>query len=465
MPGAALPSAAGGIASADFAVPAVREPVVPAPRPRRWWIAVLAVVLAAALVAGTWVAASRFQSPAQREAAAQPPPAQPVVVDATRGDLVNRTTMMATAALDNPRTVPLPATQGTAVVTAAGATAGGSLASGSVVTWVNGRPVLALRGPFPLYRDIGPGDEGDDVRLLQQALADLGYGIDPDGQFGAYTAQCVDDLYQSVGSTAPTRQVAATATGRASSDAPAAAGASSTAPSAAPSAAAPGTDPAGSSSGSGTAAGSAGTAGSPSSTTPKTETYVSAAEILVLPALPARVAAVPAVGTVLSADTATIGLSDSGIGLSGKVPGDVAYKLAVGATGTAQVGDRTIPVRVSEIREPSAASAADGQGDAASQGDPSQSTVVFAHVEGDLPADWVGNTQILVTLDLTAPIADAVLVPQRAIANDATGANSALVRQPDGSFVQTPVQVQGCVGGMCALAGDDLDGATVRVDG
>jgi peptidoglycan hydrolase-like protein with peptidoglycan-binding domain len=395
------------------------------------------------------MAASRFQSPAQREAAALPPAAQPVVVQVARGDLDNRATMMATAAPDDPRTQALPAFDGAAVVTGAGVPVGGTLTSGSVATWVNGRPVIALRGPFPFYRDIGEGDSGEDVRMLQQALADLGYGISPDGDFGAHTAQRVRDLYASVGSQAPERSVEEEAPTDAS-------GAGSPA------------DNASGSSGTGTP-----TAGTPSSSsttprarTPRTQIYVPASEVAVLSSLPARVGATPSVGTVLGADNATLTLTGDGLSLTGKVPGDVAARLSTGTTGTAQAGDQPVPVRVEKVVGPAEATSSSESGSQDAGTDPSQSVVVFAPVQGALPAEWAGNEQVLVTLDLSAPVTDALLVPQRAVATDASGGTSVLLRQPDGSFTQTPVDVRSCVGGTCALAEATgvSEGATLRVD-
>jgi peptidoglycan hydrolase-like protein with peptidoglycan-binding domain len=55
---------------------------------------------------------------------------------------------------------------------------------------VDGRPVIAVRGDRPFWRDLGPGiDDGPDVRQLEQALADLGFGanLTIDDEFTAVT--------------------------------------------------------------------------------------------------------------------------------------------------------------------------------------------------------------------------------------------------------------------------------------
>ena len=40
---------------------------------------------------------------------------------------------------------------------------------------VSGRPVLVLEGSVPMYRTLGPGASGDDVKQLKQALSRLGF--------------------------------------------------------------------------------------------------------------------------------------------------------------------------------------------------------------------------------------------------------------------------------------------------
>ena len=166
------------------------------------WAALLAG--AALIAAGTWVVALRFQSPAQREAAASPPPAGPVTVQVTRGDLTEQTTVLATAARSEAVSVAVPApAEGRGVVTRSGAIVGGSVSSGGAVLWVNSRPVIALAGQFALYRDLYLGARGDDVRMVQQALADLGYDVGVDGELGAGTADAVRDLYRSLDAQAP----------------------------------------------------------------------------------------------------------------------------------------------------------------------------------------------------------------------------------------------------------------------
>ena len=420
-------------------------------RGRRVWGIVGAVILAIALVAGTWAAASRFQSPAQRDAAASAPPPQPVVVAVERGDLVERTTVMSQAVAEGATDIPLPLSSGVSVVTRQGVDAGGQLASGGVAAWVNDRPVIALRGSFPLFRDVGPGDTGDDVRLVQQALADLGYGIAVDGDFGSFTAECVKDLYRGLGAEAPTREVTEVASGEATGSAGPDAGSDA------------GESPSSSEKEAATQTPDAAAQGS---STPKTEVYVRASEVLVLGNLPARVVSVPGVGTTLTADNATLRVAGSGVSLTASVPGTVAARLTESTTGSAEVDGTALDVRVGSVK---AASQDGGQAGAADSGQAApttDSTVEFVPTTGTVPAEWAGREDVLITVDLSEPVLDTLLVPQRAIATDASGAAAVLVEQADGSFAQVAVTQRSCVGGMCAVEdADGLDeGANVRVD-
>ena len=65
---------------------------------------------------------------------------------------------------------------------------------------VAGRPVIALPGETPAYRDLRPGAVGDDVAQLQWGLNELGYSLpEVDGVFGEGTKQAVTRFYQDRG--------------------------------------------------------------------------------------------------------------------------------------------------------------------------------------------------------------------------------------------------------------------------
>lgn len=315
-----------------------------------------------------------------------------------------------------------------------------------MAAWVNDRPVIALRGSFPLYRDLGEGDTGNDVAVLQQALADLGYGIQPDGVFGHGTARALGELYKAEGSSAPTRPVDDALPAPAASVEPSAGASAGTTP-------APAASPA---------------------ATPRTEIYLPLSEVLVLPSLPVAVDKVPGVGTVLTPENATLATSDGGLTLTASLTGPVAVRLTPGMTGTAQLGDASVPVTVSTAA-PKADAAASGGAGADATADPAAAaasaavSVTLTAPGTKLPEEWEGRTDVLITLDLTKPLTGVLLVPGRAVATAADGSSTVLASEADGTLRQVAVTELSCVSGTCALGepkgGTGVsEGTQVRVD-
>lgn len=70
-----------------------------------------------------------------------------------------------------------------------------------MIAEVSGRPVFVLPGTIPAYRDMQPGQSGDDIAQLQNVLKGLGIstGGDAKGVFGAGTKTAVGRLYQQLG--------------------------------------------------------------------------------------------------------------------------------------------------------------------------------------------------------------------------------------------------------------------------
>ena len=54
-------------------------------------------------------------------------------------------------------------------------------------------------GPIVTERTLRSGDEGEDVRIMQQALVKKGYTVTVDGKFGSSTEQAVRDFQQKSG--------------------------------------------------------------------------------------------------------------------------------------------------------------------------------------------------------------------------------------------------------------------------
>ncbi|MFE6838379.1 peptidoglycan-binding protein [Streptomyces sp. NPDC057705] len=169
------------------------------------------------VVAGTVVltgvgagAATVLKSPAQVAAETAPPPADvltaPVEKRVLSASLVTRGKVAASQRIDVLSAGLSGADTIRAVVTKVKVKPGDTVKPGSVLVEVAGRPVLALRGSLPAYRNLTAGAVGQDVVQLQQALAALGHrrGTDPSGTFGPGTQQAVKSLYESAGYTAPT---------------------------------------------------------------------------------------------------------------------------------------------------------------------------------------------------------------------------------------------------------------------
>ncbi len=167
-------------------------------RRRRAVLAVLGLVLVVGGTAAAWYVAAGARTPGQRAAEAAPPPRSVITAKVTAGELVDSVTLPGVFGRANTVPVRGPATvaAGRPVVTKLPVAVGDSVANGMLIAEVSGRPLLALTGAFPAYRDIGEGDTGPDVAQLQGALKPK-YKTPLTGEFDARTAADVRKLYQS----------------------------------------------------------------------------------------------------------------------------------------------------------------------------------------------------------------------------------------------------------------------------
>ncbi|MEV3990212.1 peptidoglycan-binding protein [Streptomyces sp. NPDC049837] len=167
----------------------------------------LAVLAASACVvagAALWTS-TMVKSPAQAAAEAGPPPPDVLTAPVERRVLsdtvVTRGTVSASQTLDIAPAGAATEGAGNPVVTKLMVRSGDTFPAGRTLLEVSGRPVFALRGSLPVYRDLKPGSHGDDVRQLQSALRDLGHdtGADTSGRYGPGTKRAVAALYESLG--------------------------------------------------------------------------------------------------------------------------------------------------------------------------------------------------------------------------------------------------------------------------
>jgi len=159
-------------------------------------VTLAAVVL---LAIGGWLAARQIKSPAQVAAEAAPPNPSLISVPVERRALASEVIVRGTVRYGKPQEVTLPTSglkSSTQVVSRA-PHADSRLRDGAVGLTVSGRPVFVLRGETPMHRDLGPGDSGEDVRQLEQALARLGHAPGAvDGRYDGATAAAVAQLYR-----------------------------------------------------------------------------------------------------------------------------------------------------------------------------------------------------------------------------------------------------------------------------
>lgn len=413
---------------------------------KRWIALAVALLLVGA---GTWVVASRVESPNQVAARAKPPAPDPVVAELARGYLNGPLSMSATAQYQQTTSItPPPALTG--VVTSVEAQVGAQLGSGSVLLRCNGRPVFVLTGAFALYRDIQPGDTGDDVAAVQAGLVAAGYstGRDRTGVYGRGTQSAVRAMYKAAGYKAPETAPAAPA-GTAAA-APGGGGSPADTTASPPSAAegtgtGSSTDTTGEGMTSGTPTAPASTSSAPPAATTPVGPIVLRTEVVMVTGLPATVAAVAPVGTQLSDATPLVVLNAGQVVLSTTLPAGSLGALVVGATGT--------------FTDDAGAAGAAQVTAVVPAATPDQVTVVLAST-GTISA---GSSYVLAIDNPAAESGESLLAPISAVV--ARGGRSFVYVKDGDVFREVEVTVAGSVGGVAAITaagtGGQLDAGTV----
>jgi peptidoglycan hydrolase-like protein with peptidoglycan-binding domain len=296
----------------------------------------------------------------------------------------------------------------TGVVTAQGLAPGASLVPGAVALRVDGRPVFVIPGSFPLYRDIEPGDDGDDVTALQQGLRAAGlYKGRADGHYGSGTQTAVTAMYRAAGYDPPRAETSAVQG--------AVQGQDEGAPAPVP--------------------------GGP---------RVLRTEVLVVGGLPATVESLAPVGSRISAENPPLVLAAGEVVLRTRVPLAAVGVLVEGATATfaadgGEPGQATV-----------AAISRDGQA--------GEAEIVFAVGQGPITSGAAYTVSVANPANETG---SNLLVPITAVV---TRGGVAYVYVQDGAgFVEVRVRVVGQQGGTAAVVATDpastvlRDGAGVRV--
>ena len=161
---------------------------------------VVVVLSVAGLTASTWM-----KSPQERLAERDAPAPTTITAAVERRQLDQTVVVRGTVGAKNATEVsPAAAPDTKPIVTGLRTKHGAMVRSGSVLFEIGGRPVVALPGATPAYRDLRPGSTGKDVAQLQAALASLSYAVEPDrkGQFGSGTKRALSRYLDDLGYTA-----------------------------------------------------------------------------------------------------------------------------------------------------------------------------------------------------------------------------------------------------------------------
>lgn len=178
---------------------AIASPDVPLKRRRKVLIGVAAGSVIAAM--GGLCASLVVKSPQQVAADAGPPHASVITALVEQRVLTETVVLRGTVVPGKAIKVSSSATgEGKSVITRSVVKQGQRISAGTVVAEISGRPIIALYGWIPAYRDIRPEAKGTDVRQLQTALRGLGYSVsDAHGFYGPSTQAAVKRLYDDRG--------------------------------------------------------------------------------------------------------------------------------------------------------------------------------------------------------------------------------------------------------------------------
>lgn len=171
---------------------------------------VVSGVLALALLGATgtaWYFAAQARTPAQRAEETAEPDDSVITVRVDQDQLIDTLDFDAKLDRTGDFDVPAPANPPEGVETALASKipveTGDEVKAGTVLLEVSGRPMIALEGDVPAYRDLKEGDSGPDVEQLQLALQQI-YGTPKTGKFDARTIADVKKLYDNAGYDHPT---------------------------------------------------------------------------------------------------------------------------------------------------------------------------------------------------------------------------------------------------------------------
>lgn len=165
----------------------------------------LAILATAVVSAGAALLVGRQLEPASTGADAAAPEPSRITVPVERRRLTTNVVTRGTIEFSDSRSLRVQlGGDGDPVVTGAPAEVGTELAEGDTLVEIGYRPVLVLEGELPMFRDLQPGSEGEDVEQLEEAMVRLGFDPgDVDGVYDSSTEAAISEWYRQLGVDAP----------------------------------------------------------------------------------------------------------------------------------------------------------------------------------------------------------------------------------------------------------------------
>ena len=154
------------------------------------------------LAFAAWVAGSKIESPADAAARTAPPTPSPILVPVEKRVLSSKIVTRGSGRFGLPQQISIApsALKASAGLIATLPLRNTQIEEGGILFTASGRPMFALGGKVPAYRDLVPGISGDDVRQLEQGLKRLGFDPGPiDGSYDQQTSAAVAKWYKSKG--------------------------------------------------------------------------------------------------------------------------------------------------------------------------------------------------------------------------------------------------------------------------
>jgi multidrug efflux pump subunit AcrA (membrane-fusion protein) len=169
---------AGNVATATVTPTGNSDPISNV-KVRRRGVRVFALLVGVSLISAGigWAVARNIKSPADVAARTAAPTASRIVAPVEERELRSTLFTRGTIRFGSPKAVALPVSAlktGSMIVTSP-PVKGTAINEGDRVGDVSGRSVMVLQGAQPMYRDIKPGDTGNDIVQLKAALSRLGY--------------------------------------------------------------------------------------------------------------------------------------------------------------------------------------------------------------------------------------------------------------------------------------------------